>query len=325
MVSKMNSRERVTAVVEGREADRTPVAFWCHFHEQDRFGEAAVKAHMDFFRESGTDICKVMNENTLPCTYKIDTVGDYAKAAPINMRCKYMQDQVDTVKRIAELVDGQAVVLATIHGVIVSAHHMSGNPGVYVDNRQRFRAYLQENPEALKDGFKRISEGLAELAEACIEAGADGIYYAALGAEKDLFTAEEYERYVEPYEKLVFAAADKGRKYNTLHICKHGLDIARYASYPVSMVNWAIHEDNPTLEEGCRIFRDKVILGGLDDRSGVLVDGTAVEIGAEIGSLLTRMEGRPFVLGTDCTLPTDYSRERLKLAVLACEHYARRD
>lgn len=316
----MNSRERVTAVVEGKQADRTPTAFWCHFPEQDRFGEAAVKAHMKFFKESHTDIYKVMNENTLPCTYKIDSVRDYAKAEPINMKCRYMQDQLDTVKRIVEVVDGQAVVLATIHGIVVSAHHMSGNAGQYVDNRQRFRAYLEDDPTALEDAFKRIAEGLSGLAEACIAAGADGIYYAALGAEKDLFTAQEYKRYVEPYEKQVFKAAGKGKRYNTLHICKHGLDITRYQDYPAAIVNWAIHEGNPTLTDGMEVFPDKVLLGGLDDRSGVLVDGTAEEITAEVHSLLKEMEGRPYILGTDCTLPTDYSAERLELAVKACEY-----
>lgn len=318
----MNSRERVNAVLEGKKPDRTPVAFWCHFHEQDRFGEAAVKAHMKFWEESQTDILKVMNENTLPCTYKIDSVYDYSKAAPIHMNCGYMQDQLDVVKRIVDAVAGKAVVLATIHGVMVSAHHMSGNPGGYVDNRQRFRSYLEEDPQALEDGFKRIAEGLARLSESCIEAGADGIYYAALGAEKDLFTAEEYERYVKPWEQMVFKAAEKGRKYNALHICKHGLDIARYRSYPASIVNWAIHEGNPTLEEGSAMFPDKVILGGLDDQTGVLVDGTPEEIQSEVGGLLRQMEGRPYILGTDCTLPTDYSAERLRHAVQACSSYA---
>ena len=322
MVNEMNSRERVNAVLEGKKPDRTPVTFWCHFHEKDRFGEAAVRAHMKFREESQTDILKVMNENTLPCTYKIDSVYDFSKATPIDRNCGYMQDQVEVVKRVVDAAGGRAVVLATIHGVMVSAHHMSGHPGGYVDNRQRFRAYLEEDPGALEDGFKRIAEGLAKLSESCIEAGADGIYYAALGAEKDLFTAEEYGRYVEPWEKLVFAAAEKGRKFNTLHICKHGLDITRYRSYPVSVVNWAIHEGNPTLEEGRDIFPDKVILGGLDDQDGVLVDGTPEEIQREVEGLLRQMEGRPYILGTDCTLPTDYSVERLKSAVQTCENYA---
>lgn len=318
----MNARERVTAVLEGRCPDRTPAAFWCHFPEGSFHGEAAVKAHLGFFRCSHTDIYKVMNENTLPCTYKIDSVYDYQKAAPINMKCGYMQDQLEIVKRVADAAAGEAVVLATIHGVVVSAHHMSGHPGMYVENRQWFRRYLEEDPKALKDAFAKVADGLAELSRACVDAGADGIYYAALGAEKDLFTAEEYAEYVEPYERQIFEAAGKGRKYNTLHICKHGLDITRFQTYPAAMVNWAIHEGNPSLAEGMEIFPDKVLLGGLDDRAGVLVDGTPEEIHNEIYGLLDQTKGRPFILGTDCTLPTDYSKERLQEAVDACQQYA---
>lgn len=318
----MTARERITAVLEGRCPDRTPTAFWCHFPKEDFHGEAAVKAHLDFFKRSHTDLYKVMNENTLPCTYKIESVHDYRKAAPINLKCSYMQDQLEIVKRVVDAVAGKAVVLVTIHGVVVSAHHMSGHPGMYVENRKWFRKYLEEDPQALKDAFAKVAEGLAELSEACLKAGADGIYYAALGAEKDLFTAEEYAEYVTPYENHVFEAAKKGSKYNTLHICKHGLDIERFRDYPAAVVNWAIHEGNPSLEEGKEIFRDKVLLGGLDDRAGVLVDGTSEEIRKEVFDLLDQMKGRPFILGTDCTLPTEYSEERLREAVSACEQYA---
>jgi len=61
---------------------------------------------MKFREESQTDILKVMNENTLPCTYKIDSVYDSSKAAPIDRNCGYMQDQVEVVKRVVDAVGG---------------------------------------------------------------------------------------------------------------------------------------------------------------------------------------------------------------------------
>ena len=70
------------------------------------------------------------------------------------------------------------------------------------------------------------------------------------------------------------------------------------------------------------LFPDKAILGGLDDREGVLVEGSCDEIQREVERLIQATSGRKFILGTDCTLPTDYSAERLGFAVEACKNYS---
>ena len=62
----MNKRERVLAAVAGDKPDRVPGGFWLHFPPGFEAGEEAVKRHLEFFDKSGTDLCKVMNENSLP-------------------------------------------------------------------------------------------------------------------------------------------------------------------------------------------------------------------------------------------------------------------
>ena len=62
----MNRRERVTAVFKGEKPDRTPIGFWMHFPVEQHYGEGALAAHLKFFEETKTDICKVMNENLYP-------------------------------------------------------------------------------------------------------------------------------------------------------------------------------------------------------------------------------------------------------------------
>lgn len=70
---------------------------------------------------------------------------------------------------------------------------------------------------------------------------------------------------------------------------------------------------------GAAIFPDKAILGGLDDRSGVLVDGTKEQIQNEVNQILHMMDGRRFLLGADCTLPTEIAYDRIHAAVEAVE------
>ena len=61
----MNRRERITAVFKGEEPDRTPMGFWMHFPTEQHHGEEALAAHLKYFEETKTDICKVMNEETI--------------------------------------------------------------------------------------------------------------------------------------------------------------------------------------------------------------------------------------------------------------------
>lgn len=101
----------------------------------------------------------------------------------------------------------------------------------------------------------------------------DGIYYAALGGESYLFNDEEFERYIKPCDLRILEAAKKVPAFNILHVCKDRLNLGRYTDYPCEVVNWGVYEQNPSLEEGKKLFPGKVLLGGLDDRAGVLVDG----------------------------------------------------
>ena len=108
-----------------------------------------------------------------------------------------------------------------------------------------------------------------------------------------------------------------------LHMCKDHLDLTRYADYPCDAVNWGIYSDNISLEEGRKLFAGKTILGGLDDRDGVLVHGTKEQIERRVAELMDEMKGYPFILGADCTLPTDIPYDNIRAAIEATRKHAR--
>ena len=138
-----------------------------------------------------------------------------------------------------------------------------------------------------------------------------------MGGESYLYTDEEFERYVKPNDLKVLQAASKRPAFNILHMCKDRLNLERYRDYPVDVVNWGVYEQNPSLLEGRKIFGDAAILGGLDDRAGVLVDGTEQEIRSEVHRVIGEMGQRKFLLGADCTLPTEIEMARIRAAVRA--------
>ena len=62
----MTKRERVIAAIEGKKVDAIPSSFSLHFPKNQAVGDEAVAAHLKFFKETDTDIVKVMNEHLDP-------------------------------------------------------------------------------------------------------------------------------------------------------------------------------------------------------------------------------------------------------------------
>lgn len=317
----MNSRERVMALMNGEKTDGVPSGFWLHFPAGYEVGKASEDIHVDFFKRTGTDICKIMNENLLPQNSDIQTAADWSKVKPFDKKAKFIQDQIDLVKRISDRVAGDAVVLATIHGITASVSHILGGGALYDQDKLLQVKHLRENPTGMKSAIEAVTEILAYLSEECIKAGADGIYYAALGGETYSYTREEFDAYIKPGDLAILKAAESRPLFNVLHICKDNIDLSKYVDYPGEVVNWGVFSENPSLDEGRKLFSNKVIMGGLDDRSGVLVDGTMEEIQAAVHQIIQGFGTERFILGADCTLPTEIDYARIRCAIDTARNY----
>lgn len=321
----MNKRERVLAAVSGKIPDKVPSGFWLHFPRGYESGENAVHIHLDFFEKSNTDLFKVMNENSLPNNPELNTAADWGKLMSIPHDAPFIVRQLELVRRICQEVKGEAVVLATIHGLVASAFHYLGGGELYDNDKLALTRHLREDPEAFRHGMEVITEYLDYLCGACIEAGADGLYFASLGGEIAMMSDMEFETFFKPYEVALLKKYDKKVPcFNVLHMCKDHLNLSRYLGYPAQVINWGVYEGNLSLSEGRALFGPEyALLGGLDDRAGVLVDGTGADIEQAVHHVLDEVGTKSFLLGADCTLPTDIALERIAGAVHAVETYPR--
>lgn len=312
----MNKRERIFNLLEGKPIDRTPTGFWLHFPESMHHGDAAIRAHMDFVHETDADILKVMNENLLwDGESKILSTADIGKFRSFGRKDKQFIDQMDIIKRIADQAQGEYPILATIHGLIASVFHATGFAGNYVGMGYGLSIFCREKPELMKGVFDRFTDTLMELVDCSLEAGADGIFYAALGGESKWFFHDEYMEHVSGFEQKLYAHIKEKTPFNVLHICKSDVDFSRYTVLDPAVVNWSIYHNNVSLTQGAQLFPESIILGGFQDRSGVLVDGTREEIKAHTHKILKEMEGKRFIVGSDCTLPTEISTDRIRCVV----------
>ena len=316
----MTKRELVRKVLNGEATQITPSCFSLHFPQEDKFGERTIKAHLQFFKDTDTDIIKIMNENAFPANAGVYSAVDFRRLRVQDSNSAFVQNQVDLVKAILDKADSDKYPMCTIQGVIASlGHSMRPQYQPLSEIRALQCQCYRENPQILKDAVSRVTESLCYLVRAVIEAGCESIFYAVLGGEKDCFTREEAEDIQAPFDKAVMEATKVAGGKVILHLCKTNLDFERFTSYApyIDGINWGVYENSIPLEEGIKLFPGKTILGGLEHRSGVIKDGSIEEIKAEVHSLRQKMKGYPFILGADCTLATDQDRNKIKAAVEA--------
>ncbi len=310
----MNKKQRAAAAFRGEQVDRIPASFSLHFPAAASSGKQAIDAHRTFFQETDVDIFKVMNEHLYSPEVVIKSPEDWKHVRPITGKERYIQNQLDIIKALSDELGSEAYIFATIHGIFASAFHATKDDDASLAHHDKVTAHLAERPDIVAAALERIAEGLAHFVNLCIEAGAEGIYYAALGAESYRFSREDFNRYIKPNDITILEAAGKAPGGTILHMCKDQLNIDLYKDYPSDIVNWAVNEQNISLEEGRTLFQ-RPILGGFDDRGGVLVEGNKEEIEREVHLLVKTYGPRNFILGADCTLPTEISYERIRWAV----------
>ena len=324
-IGDMDKRERVLAVLKGEKPDRVPACFSLHFPEDRNSGEAGVKAHIDFFRDSGADVYKIMNENLVPVPYPGCTFPEaYKSVGPFSKDSGFIRTQIDFTKRILDASDGHGFTMGTLHGICASALHPIEKSGIpYEEARLLQLESLRRDRDTVKAAFDRVAEALILFVHGYAEAGVDSVFYAALGAEYRYFSDEEFCEFIKPYDLMIMDEIRKCGMYCFLHICKDRLDMSRYEGYGkhADAVNWGVYEAPFSLEAGRKLFSGCAVMGGLPNRSGVLADGSDEEIEKTVHSILDSFGTDNFILGADCTLSTDQDLSKVRAAVRALENY----
>lgn len=141
----MNKKDRVLAAISHQQVDHVPASFSLHFPREIASGEAAVKAHIDFYRETDCDVLKIMNENLVPEIGEMNGPDDWKKIPAYNRHSPFMVRQLDMIKRILDGVGEPVYALATVHGICASAIHPIEERYGYVPVREMMaRAPLPE-------------------------------------------------------------------------------------------------------------------------------------------------------------------------------------
>ena len=294
---------RVRATLRGEQVDRIPASFSYHFPQEMVAGHALAQVHLDYYRTADPDYLKVMNDNyySAPNLEELSKPSDWAKMeeAPLSSQC--FQDQLTGLREIVKELGNEVPIITTVFNPFQNGDGMSG---------WKATEHLKSDPENVNEGLATIARSLERFVNACIEAGASGIFFAAHGGQRSRHSDEEFDKYIRPHDLSILKAAnDAGAWFNLLHVCGENVRLPAYTDYAAQAVNWAPQLGNLTLSEGRKLFR-KTIVGGMK-QDGALVSGSQEDIFSEVRRAVSEMGSKGFMLGAGCALAKAVPAERL--------------
>jgi uroporphyrinogen decarboxylase len=315
MFAATNKRDAVLALLDRKARQKyIPAAFFLHFDPSCHFGQAAVDKHLEFFRQTGMDFVKIQYEQKFPTIPKIQRPEDWTKM-PSYQRDFY-EPVLSAVGGLVKAAKKEALVLVTLYSPFMCAGHTTNLP--------MLTAHLEENPEPVRKGLEAITGSLMLFIRECIRLGVDGFYTSTQGGEAGRFRdPRTFVESVKPFDLVLMNEVNRSCPFNILHVCDYQgpySDLSPFVDYPGHVVNC-----NPQLTTGKLAWKEvatmfnRPCMGGMD-RHGVIVSGSKADI-ANAAEQALREASSPFMLGADCTLPSDIPWENIRTAIQAAHSF----
>lgn len=318
----MTKRERVAAAVAGARPDRVPVSFWRHFPDADHDAGQLADATIAFQRTYDLDLVKLMPSGMYgtedfgtvagdpdPATGAkrliegpIGDAGDWVRLRVASPEGGARGRELRCLRIVRQALGPDVPIIQTVFSPLTTAAKLAG--------RDRLIAMLRQAPDAVREGLETITRSEQAFVRACLDAGADGIFFATQLAGADGSGTEPYNSFGVPYDLRVLEALDGRPHLSLLHLHGDAVPFDLFAQYRVPIFNWHDRRTPPSLKEGCRLRAWGAAAGGLDER-GVLLEGSPGQVAEDVLAVLRRTGGLRHLLAPGCVLPLRVPPENL--------------
>ncbi len=312
---EMDKRDRVQAALAGIWVDRPPFSFWYHFPDDQVAGEPCARAHLEHYRRHHLDFLKVMNDNGYPRPEGgVSLVGELEKIRVKGPEEPEFRAQLDALEIISSELGDETLFITTLFNPLSVLGKLTGGRAVEM---------LAEDEDAADTALSVIAQTLAEFADACITAGAAGIFMSCSDrAVEEALGPGTYARLCRPHDLTIFERV-RAAPFNVVHVHDRAADFDGFLRYPVVAVNWADRTDGPPIAE-VRSRTGKVLMAGMD-HVGTIVEGDAEAIRAEIDDAAARAGDHPFIVAPGCSFPCDAPEEHLQAVYGALDNWRKRE
>lgn len=316
-------RERIQTCLQNEHTDRTPIAMWRHFPNEDQNPESLAKATLNFQNTYDFDIVKVtpassfavkdwgVEDEWQPNTegsrtytkHVIKTPQDWETLKPLDpFNSPHLSGQLACLRLIKQNLAPETPLIQTIFNPMSQARHLAGNALLL--------EHIQKYPEAVTKGLDTISKTTQKFIEAVCDIGVDGIFYAIQHAQGSIISLDDYKSIALPFDHETLSPA-QDLWCNMLHL--HGKDIyfSLLRLLKFQIVNWHDRESSPSLIEAQSLFRGAVC-GGI--RQETLEKLNQDDIQREAEDAIAQTGDKRFILSTGCVVPYVTSHENIMAA-----------
>lgn len=315
----MTKNERIMAVIQKKETDRTPVSFWWHYPEVDEnpklLAEAIINDHLAFdldfvkmmpsgmygVEDWGCEVGDVDAEMGFKRLIKgpIANAQDWLKINKKNPQKGARGRELLCLKEVRRAIGADTPILQTVFSPLTSAAKMAG--------KELLLAHLRENSLTLRSALENITATEEDFIKACFDHGASGVFLATQFAGDNLLTPEEHEKWCAPYEQRLLRLIQNYSSFSILHLHGQRIFLNRFLHYPIVAMSW--EDDSLPTSMGRKLFPGTVV-GGLP-RAGWLCSGTSEEVKAKTIQIITTMGRERFILAPGCVMSLRIPRENL--------------
>lgn len=335
----MNGTERIKALLSGKQPDRIPYSGWYHVPGKDRDVDLFVEETIRLTDKFGWDFVKVMPNGLhiseaygavvdfgadpdmpwggIVHKYPIAGFEDLRKIKPLDPKENpVLKREVEVVRRLAEHYKGTKPILPTMFNSITWIQEMTQSTVA-----SRILGFYAEHPDDLHAALKTLLETNIALADAYIEAGADGIFLASQYASSNLINLDTFKELNTDYDLKLLDHIKDRTWFNLVHV--HGdsnLYFEEFAKYPVQAINWENASQKVAAEEltsvdKARSVFDGVLITGVDQVNDF--NGSRNDIKENLKKRLDVLKSQDpsgkFIFAPGCALPTDVDEDLFTL------------
>jgi len=332
-MERMSKWERVRTALQGKPVDRPPISFWRHFLEKETSAAGLAEAMLGFQHTYDWDFMKVnpracYHAEPWGCRFHfsgqphigpklieavVKSPDDWRRIKPLPPTTGAFGEQLEALRLIKDGLDDEVPFIQTIFTPLSVAGRLVGSDDVMYE-------HLHQYPERVHEALESITMTFERFAKACLDVGADGLFYATTGwATHDRLTDTEYEQFGRPYDVRVLKAAEAA-PFNVLHVCRSRNKLWLLMDYPAHAVNWAtLDPTNPTLGDIWQRTH-RPIIGGVD-HVGTLQQGTPEMVGAEVRSAVGHTR-TGLIIGPGCSISPQTPEANLRAARTSVDSWA---
>ena len=342
----MNARERMTAALGHREADRVPVypilagatrrligadyrtwatdAKTCadaYLKAVERYDLDCVLTLIDLSVECeawGQKLVFPENEAAHP-DYSAPVIRepeDYDRIEQIDYRTgKRMMMHVEVVRMLAKALKGRVPIISFVFGPLGTLSMLRNQQDMYMD--------LYDEPEAVKRAVKNVAGTLAQYAGALCDAGADAIMWDTLFASGSIMSKPMWQAFESDAMRMLAQTVREHGCMNMIHNCGQNIyfDVQIDAIAP-SAISFLYPPDDCADFAACKQkYGDRVTLIGCLPPTGA-VYGTDREWDKLCREQIDAMAaGGGFVLATGCEYPANADLKRAERMIELAKTY----